>query len=408
MTKIRNKERRILSLLILVYLAAQGFFNPFGLVSIQLSKALFYGLSAIAVLLAYRHRVNLSFPKRPYQCLIFGIFVASIMATVYHDQSYKVSFVAVMPYLFGYLYLYVLEKYNPSEEFLEKTFQVLTLCSLVMYLVNLATFPNMVFGLTKDEYDMSRGFVRLGMPMIEIVVTYFFYSINQWLLARKRQSVFWIVLTAVMIFMSLTRQVIAVSALLGLLFVMQKASWFKKIVVIIVCVIMVYVVLPQIPMVKSMIALSEAQANSNEDDDDIRIKAWKFYTTEFQTNDITPVLGNGVPSFGNSRWGDYVEQTTTFKSLGGNACLTVDVGWAGFFWYFGGVATFGLLVLILKGIKSPKREDRQYLSYALVFIGLTAAASGPILYNSQVCSLCLILYMAYASKKNGSNHPQLQ
>lgn len=408
MTKIRNKERRILSLLILVYLAAHSFFNPFGLVSVQLSKALFYGLSAIAVLLAYRHRGNLSCPKWPYQCLIFGIFIASIMATAYHDQSYKVSFVAIMPYFLGYLYLYVLEKYKPSEEFVEKTFQVLTICSLVMYLVNLASFPNMVFGMTKDEYDMSRGFVRIGMPMIEIVVTYFFYSINQWLLARKRQSVFWIILTAVMIFMSLTRQTIAASAVLGLLFIMQKASWLKKIVVILVCVFMVYVVLPQIPMVKTMMELSEAQAKSNEDDDDIRIQAWRFYTTEFQTNDITPILGNGVPSFGNSRWGDFVDQTTTVKALGGNACFTVDVGWAGFFWYFGGVATLGLLVLILKGIKIPKRVERQYLTYALAFIGLTAAASGPILYYSQVCSLCLILYMAYASKKNSSNHPQLQ
>lgn len=407
MIKKRNNEIRILSLLTLVYLAAQSFFNPFDIVSAQLSKALFYGFSAIAVLLAFRQNVKLSCPNRPYQCIIFGIFAASIMATAYHDQSYNVSFVAVLPYLFGYLYLYVLEKFKPSENFIEKIFQVLTLCSLVIYLVNLVSFPNMMFGITKDEYDMSRGFVRIEIPMIEIVVTYFFYSINQWLLSRKRQSMFWIILTSVMIFMSLTRQVIAVSAVLGLLFILQKANWIKKIAVILVGVFIVYVILPKIPMVKTMMELSEAQAKSNKYDEDIRIKAWRFYTTEFQTNDITPILGNGVPSFGNSRWGDYVNQTTAPKVLGGNGCFPVDVGWAGFFWYFGGVATLGLLVLILKGIKTPKRVERQYLSYALAFIGLTAATSGPILFYSQVCSLCLILYMAYASKKNSSYHPQL-
>lgn len=405
MTQKNNKEIRILSLLLLVYLASQSFFNPFGIVSDQLSKALFYGLSAIALLLAYRRIGNLTCPRRPYQCLIFGILVSSIMATIFHDQSYIVSFVAVMPYLLGYLYLYVLEKYKPSEEFVEKTFQVLTLCSLFMYLVNLASFPNMVFGRTKDEYDMSRGFARIGIPMIEIVVTYFLYSINQWLLTRKLKSVFWIVVTAAMIFMSLTRQIIAVSVVLGLLFVMQKAGWLKKIVVLLACVFMIYVVFPQIPMVKTMAELSENQVINNSRDEDIRVTAWKFYTTEFQTNKITPLLGNGVPSFGKSRWGDYVERTTALTVEGGNACFTVDVGWAGFFWYFGGVATLGLLLLIIKGISIPKSKDRLYLSYSLAFIAMTAIASGPILFYSQICSLSLILYMAYASKEDRITHP---
>lgn len=404
----KNRKKIILLVLILIYLSAHGFFNPFGVVPDSLSKALFVCLSLLALIIALRkHKIRNNYPKLAYRLLVVGIFVSSIMASVFHDQSYSVSLVAVLPYLFGYLYFFVLDRFQVKSEVIERAFQILTVASLLMYILNFVSFPNMVFGETKDDYDMSRGFARIGVPMIEIVVTYFFYLINQWMISRKKKSVYWIILTAILIFMSLTRQVIVMAAVLGFLFIMQKASWFKKISVIAICIFVVYVVLPQIPMVKTMIELSEQQSLDNKSDEDIRVKAWRFYTTEFQTNAITPYLGNGVPSYGKSRWGNFVEQTTALYQDGGNACFTVDVGWAGFFWYFGGVATLGLLLMFWKGITRKKATDKQYISYALAFIAITAIASGPILFYSQICSLSLLFYLAYA-KENSSAHPQLQ
>lgn len=401
---MKNKK---LYLLVLVYLAAHGFFNPLGIVPDSLSKGIFVVLSLLALFMAFKKRsTKVTYPKMGYRFLMVGIFVSSIMATVFHSQSYSVSLVAVLPYLFGYLYFYVLEKFRIDIDLVEKALRVLTICSLGMYLVNLACFPNMVFGESQDEYDMSRGFVRIGVPMIEIVVACFFFSINQWMIFKKKKNVYWIILTAILIFMSLTRQVIALSAILGFLFVMQKASWFKKLIVIVCCIFVTYFVLPQIPMVKTMIELSEQQSLDNRSDEDIRITAWRFYTTEFQTNGITPYLGNGVPSYGNSKWGNFVEQTTALRNDGGNACFTVDVGWAGFFWYFGGVATFCLILMFWKGIIRKKEINKQYLSYSLAFVAISAVASGPILFYSQICSLSLLFYLAYA-KENSNPHPQL-
>lgn len=395
-------------LVVLIYLSAQGFFNPFGAISDSLLKALFVCLSLLAIILALgKHRVRNNCPKHAYRLLVVGIFVASIMASVFHDQTYSVSLVAVLPYLFGYLYFFVLDRFRVKSEMIERAFQILTVASLLMYIVNFISFPNMIFGESKDEYDMSRGLARIGVPMIEIVVTYFFYLINQWMISRKKKTVYWIIVTAILIFMSLTRQVIAIAAVFGFLFIMQKASWMKKIWVIGCCLLITYFVLPQIPMVKTMIELSEQQSLENKSDEDIRVKAWRFYTTEYQTNAITPYLGNGVPSYGKSRWGNIVEQTTALYQDGGNACFTVDVGWAGFFWYFGGVATLGLILMFWKGITRKKATDKQYISYSLASIAIMAIASGPILFYSQICSVSLLFYLAYA-KENSDPHPQLQ
>lgn len=401
-------KNKILFLLALVYLSAQSFFNPMGVIPASVSKGIFVSLSTLAILMAYRKKgMNILYPKVAYRFLIFGILIASIMASACHSQSYNVSLVAILPYLLGYLFFYVLGKYRVDTELIEKALRLLTICSLCMYLINLACFPNKIFGESQEEYDMSRGFARLGVPMIEIVVTYFFYSINQWMIYRKKKYVYWIILTAILIFMSLTRQVIALSAVLGFLFVMQKASWFKKLAVMACCLFVSYFVLPQIPMVKAMIELSEQQSLDNKEDEDIRITAWRFYTSEFQTNELTPFLGNGVPSYGKSKWGNFVEQTTALRTEGGNACFTVDVGWAGFYWYFGAFATFGLILMFWKGIIRKKNAGKQYLSYSLAFVAISAVASGPILFYSQICSVSLLFYLTYA-KENSNRHSQLQ
>lgn len=405
---LREKNKYIL--IVLIYLSAQNFFNPFGMVSPQVGKSLFYIFSLIGLCFAFKSKVKLNrikYPRKAYKLLIVSICISIAMGSLFHDQSFMVTMIATLPYLFAYLFFFILMKLQVDKVLIEKTLKILVVCSLVMYLANLAVFPNKMFGESQEEYDMSRGFARLGVPMIEIVVTYFFYLINKWMIFRKKKDVYWIILTAILIFMSLTRQVIALSAVLGFLFVMQKASWFKKLSVIACCLFVTYFVLPQIPMVKTMIELSEQQSLDNKNDEDIRVTAWRFYTSEFQTNEITPFLGNGVPSYGKSKWGNLVEQTTALRSEGGNACFTVDVGWAGFYWYFGGVATIGLILMFWKGIIRKKNTDKLYLSYSLAFVAISAVASGPILFYSQICSVSLLFYLAYA-KENSSAHPQLQ
>ena len=405
---LREKNKYII--IVLIYLSAQNFFNPFGMVSPQVGKSLFYIFSLIGLFFAFKSKVKLNrikYPRKAYKLLIFSISISVGMGSWFHEQSLMVSMIATLPYLFAYLFFFILMKLQIDKVLIEKTLKILVVCSLVMYLANLAAFPNKMFGESQEEYDMSRGFARLGVPMIEIVVTYFFYLINKWMIFRKKKDVYWIILTAILIFMSLTRQVIALSAVLGFLFVMQKASWFKKLSVIACCLFVTYFVLPQIPMVKTMIELSEQQSLDNKNDEDIRVTAWRFYTSEFQTNEITPFLGNGVPSYGKSKWGNLVEQTTALRSEGGNACFTVDVGWAGFYWYFGGVATIGLILMFWKGIIRKKNTDKLYLSYSLAFVAISAVASGPILFYSQICSVSLLFYLAYA-KENSDPHPQLQ
>lgn len=406
-----TSQKRNIRLYALIVLTSLSFYNPFGLVSAQAGKFLFYAVCLIALVMARRHGISLrrvKYPRTAYKMLMGGMAFSIVMVLLFQKQSLKTTVIATLPYLFAYSTFYVLLKLNIPKERIERIIWIFCYVSMGVYIVNALSFPNMIFGAEKEEFDMSRGIARLGVRSIELMVLFFLYAINQWILTRRRKYVWLILLTFTFIVLSLTRQIIGLSVVLGLLFIMQKVSWPKKIGVIVVCVLLYIFVIPQIPIFKAMAELSERQAEHNKyENEDIRITAWKFYTYGYQTNGLTAIFGNGIPSIGNSAWGNKFEKTI-YPQYGGNGCFSVDVGWAGFYWTFGAVATLGLLTLLIRCIRKKENKNRQYLTYWCVFLTLTAAASGPILFYSQIVSVMTVLYLVYGKEENSNNHSQLQ
>lgn len=392
-------------LYILIVLSSLTFYNPFGIIQPQYGKLLFYSICMISLIYAYKNGINIrkvKYPKVAYIILISGIIFSSFMALFFHEQSFMTSFIAIIPYLLGYLVFYILMKFNIPKEKIEKAIWIFCFISMGIYIINMISFPNIIFGAEKEEYDTSRGIVRIGIKSIELIVLFFLYSINQWLITKRKKYIWLILLTAIFIILSVTRQIILLSCVLGILFIFKKVSLFKKIITICTCIFIFLVILPQIPIYQTMMELSEEQAERNKTEkEDIRITSWKFYTNEYQTNELTRIFGNGLPSIGNSKWGNDFEKTVYYE-YGGNGCFFVDVGWAGFYWLFGALSTLSLIILLIKAILKNKQTNRQYLSYWLVFLLLTSIASAPILFYSQIISVVTILYLVYGKEQNES------
>ena len=216
-------------------------------------------------------------------------------------------------------------------------------------------------------------------------------------------------LTLIFIFLSVTRQVILFSILIGLFMFLKNASITKKIIIILLVAVVYEFILPKIPIYNEMIELSKNQIENNQEEkEDIRITAWKFYTHDYQTNAITAIFGNGIPSIGKSQWGDKFEKTVSLY-YGGNGCLYVDVGWAGFYWLFGLLSTLGLAQLLIKAILKKKKKNEQYLSCWCILIFLISFTSAPILFNNQIICITTILYLIYGKDKiNSNNNTKLQ
>lgn len=383
-----------LALILLVVLSSVGFFNYHAILSEQVQKLAFY----LSVLLCFAYSAfngislkGVKFPRGAYVVLLAGIGISIIMASAFHSQSLKVSVITTLPYLFAYSFFFALMKLDVPRQSIIKSYFVLAAISTVVYFCNVATLPNNIFGepiISLSSED--RGIIRIPVVFIEFLPMLAFYCVNRWLIDKKKKWFFIYAWIAVMIVLSVIRQVIALTLVLSLLFVMQKMSWKIKALTAAAVVAAVIWVLPLIPIYSAMIELSEKQSEENEDEENIRIQAWRYYTYENQTNALSPILGNGMPSFGNSRWGIQFD-SETYE----NKCFAADVGWAGFFWYFGAIATAALVYILMSAALKKKRQEDHYLTYWLIFVMITSFASGPPVYYWQIIDIVMCLYLVY-------------
>ena len=392
-------------LFIFALLATVGFFNPMGVLSDQVQKLLFYISVLFCFIVANNSNISLQrydYPRKSYTVLLLGIIISIFMASAFHMQSFKTSIVATLPFIFSFSFFYALMKLNIQSDKILKIYAIVCLLSSIVYFTNLITFPNPVFGGEIDE-DLSRGMQRIPVKFLEVFVLLLLYSINSWLIEKKKKWIYYIVILSVMIILSVTRQVILYAGVLSVIFIFKDISYFKKFLLCASIVIVVVYVLPMIPIYNEMVELSEMQAAENEDEDNIRIQAWRYYTDENQTNNVTRLFGNGVPSLGNSMWGQMFDSETE-----DNGCYYADVSWAGFYYLFGIFSTCALLILLIKAMMKKKKANKRYLTYWFAFMILYGIAAGPFVYFYQIFNLMIGLYLVYTPDEDSNSNIKLQ
>ncbi len=373
-----------------------GFFNPLSLLSESMQKLVFYIAFIIGMgygLFFGKNTSSTKYPRKAYIILLCGILFSCFMASGFHNQSLKTSFITTFSYLASYSCFFVFLKLNVPREKVMKTLIILSFISAFVYSVNLIGAPLFSFGRPVEDKDLSRGIVRIAIVYIELFPLLLFYSIQKWKETKKLKWALYGTFIMIMIFLSVTRQIIFLSALLGMLYILQNTSFIKKIVIITATVLVGLIVLPRIPAYRTMLELSKEQKEENDDKDNIRITAWEYYTYENQTNAITPIFGNGVPAFDKSPWGIAFNAETD-----SNLCFAADVGWAGFFYYFGAISTIVLLIIFIRSTIVSKSKGLYYTTYWTILVVITSVASGIILYYYQVVAVSLVLYLIFSEE----------
>lgn len=382
-------------------LSAVAFFNPLHFLDDTNAKLVFYVFSLLSFVYGVGFTPRQRIGIKSYSFLLLSIVISMLMASAFHNQSMAISIKATIPFLFGYLFLYTLIRFQLDEDYIEKVIMVLCITSMIIYCVDFITFPNSVFG-NVVKGDNSRGMTRIIPPMIELLVFLVFYSIYKYRCFFQKKWIVIGIVALVFVVLSLTRQYIILTVGLGLLYLLKNVSLMKKLFITVSFCTIVWGAFEYIPIFQAMRSFTQKQIHTSKTkDEDIRIKAVRFYTYEYQTNSLSPILGNGIPSF-TSPWGREVKRKTFH-----NHCFAHDVGWAGMFWYFGLLGTLSLL-LFLKKMMVYSYRIKPYICYWFMFILLASLASGPILYHNEIISISIISYLAIAyGKENRSNNIEL-
>ena len=389
-------------LVILTILTSVGFYNFHDRVPLPMQRAMFMFmvLVCLGVALAGK-RVKFSesrFPRLPWFIFTCMLFISVFMADFYHQQPLVASFIAQSTAIFAYLYFFVLILLNPDPDRLIKYLFYLSAMSLVIYFINLATYPHNIFG-SPILTDTSRGMPRVPIPTFNVIMLLTFYSINQWTMTHNKKWWWLIGVGFVMVLFSLTRQVMAIMGLLCFFQLLQRMSLLKKLVYGCVIISVGYVVVINLPIYKSLKAISEAQIDESADKEDIRVRAWRYYAYENNDDIETFLFGNGTPSLGKTVWGKrfeaYTEETGMFIS---------DVSWAACVFQYGIIGALALLSIVLCAIFKRKPPGEQYLTYFMVCAMLEGIASGVWFYPQEICVIMTALYLIYR-KSDNKNEP---
>lgn len=361
-------------------------------------KAIYYISVPLFLLFFTDNTINYYKWENSYQNLFIWLGISFLLSVVssflFRNQSMSVGMMTTLPY-FTYMIYFVLGYKRISMETIYRLLVIMGVVSIVIFILDAITFPNVYFGTA--EMDIFRGGLRVRVPGIDWIILLFYYSLYMVLERKKKWWLIFVIVSFVAIMSSLTRQIIMVTSLSGIVYYIYKSRTFLKLLLAGIVIIVSLKVLSVLPAVQSLMEMTEEQIYNNKyKTDDVRVNAWNFFTKKAQKNKITPVIGNGMYSEGNSEYGNKMAliQSQTY-------CYLTDVGWASFFFLFGYIGLIPLCLLFLQSFVKffQYKEFEPFILY-LLFAASTSFTSGVILYQYQILVISLCFYVTSLKPNN--------
>lgn len=394
------KKQNYYNILFIIILASLGCYAPtFINIPDQVYKFITYSTLAIFIILTLQIK-NLHKEFIYYSILILSIcqLLSAYNAYIFKGQSLSVSLLATMQ-SFAYILYIPLCKSQLNIRKLEKIIQIFAvgylLCSLFNHLSPIPLFGSADLG---DD----RGGTRFRLVGIYWVIFFLFLKINKYAINGKNKDLWWIILSACGILLSLTRQDILVSALLGYFLFLFKTKPAKKIIFLIISATFAIFILPQIKIVDALIQKSIQDKDAQEEYDNIRIVAASYFLFGYPRNTQQILFGVGIPAFGKSQYG--IEYEYEQESL---RVFREDVGYCGFYYNHGLIATVLLIAVFIRVLYLKVPDEYIYLKFFSGAFLLLNIASAPSQVNLSIIPFIIMLYMSITVHNNNKNqNPQ--
>ena len=358
-----------------------------------ITKALYYisGISSLIYFICQKSNKRMPYHNpinKNMAFLIFIMFISIFSSNIFENQDLSIGLMTTFPYIFTLSFFYILQKGRVSSIVIERLIKMFGTIFIIVFLLD-KILPVTFFGTMEFDYD--RGELRIRVPGIQWLLLLFLYCIQQYKNTYKKKFVLVILLCFAIIILSLTRQLILISAAMGLWLYFRDSKLKNKIIIGSLIIIASSIVFPKIPALNNMVDLTKSQIEKNKYEDEyIRFQAWDFYTNGYDRDLIQNFIGCGVPSVGNSTYGNKIDRLSR-----NNNYYVHDVGWAGFYFFFGLLGTISLIYIMIKSIKIKCPNQNVFMKFYIMAVALLGFASGSILYYNEL--LCLTLAVYYLS-----------
>lgn len=319
----------------------------------------------------------------PIVLVLISVVFSMIGAYMFQEQSFSSTLIA-QRVLYYYLVYFLLHYLKVPLEYIIKTIVVLAIVYMVIYVAQYLVYPT---ALIKSKMFMDRGTLRIFMPGAGFLVIAYFIWLYSFFNTYKFKYIL-LLLAAWIVFVLLgTRQVIGAVLLLSIIFMVQSKvvkSRFLFFALIALGLIPVYLIFQDI--INAMFDLTVSQSNSAESG--IRVRAARFFLTDFYKNDLAYFIGNGAP--GSSGYG--LRMVSISERYG---YYRADIGLLGEYTKYGLLFVVGVFIILKRALTARLPENLMFIKYNFLGILLTLVTGGGAFGSNSINILinCMMFYM---------------
>jgi hypothetical protein len=321
----------------------------------------------------------------PLYLLFISFLISMVPAYLYHDQS---IFSSIRSSLFFYVFLlyFVLFKLDFTYSDILRLSLFLFFTTLVIYAINLYTFPNSLF--INDFIFSRRGglTVRFSGQGFTFLGTFYFLS----KFCRSGKFYYFVIYAVGFIFLTFLSEsrIQLVTCLFNTLFVLYfyrkeiSRSFLTVIPLFIIAVAVgIYYLQSYITNLYFLLHQEASTFSSN-----IRYEAFKYFIGDFQPNALTRILGNSYPFYPGS-YSAFFEKAHLYRYW------TEDLGLIGFWVYFGILGVAAWLIIFKKAFFWKTNDNNIYLKTYFIYLFSTITLGWAIFSPGYMITTAFCLFL---------------
>jgi hypothetical protein len=359
----------------IILLIIIGYFQLFRLAALpssinKLSSVIAVLMIITFLILKYIYKRESELPKNfglPITLILISALLSPIMALSYNSQPYFLSI--WMSYsLFFYLFYFFLHQVKIEKKALEKIIINIGLIAIILFYIQYFLFPVRIFDETVSM-NIDRGTLRLWVPAMSFAIFSYFYFLDKFFRKNSFGFIVMALLAFSIVVLNATRQLIASIALLTIIFLFRSKEVKSRLLIFVLVVVGLFAMFFSFyDIFMEMYLVSQDQASTAEDN--VRIRAARYFLTEFMPNDLAYILGN-ADGHENSPYGI---KLLRLKII--NGFYLSDIGLIGDYVRYGAIFLLGAIIMLIKLIVIKVDPEYEYMRYYIFLVLFTLITGG--------------------------------
>lgn len=341
----------------------------------------------MVILLIYDHADSI--PKNfilPIIMIFIAMAVSMFAAYAYQDQAISVTLWSQRA-IYYYLFYFLLSRFRLHPEFIMKLITYFGAIYMAIYIVQNIVYP---YELISYRLFSDRSTLRIFMPGAGYYQLGYYLCLYLFFKNHRISNLLYILCALVVTVLLGSRQLIASLVLITIIFLIFNRVVKAKAVLIpmmVVSLIPLYFLFQEV--FNAMLELTGDQATNLNDN--IRVRATKFFLTDFLQTPFSYVTGNGAE--GNSLYGLRIQKYSLQYGF-----YQSDVGLIGDYTKYGILFIIGVFISLIKVFRAKLTGKNVFVKYFMLGVTLMLFTGSSAYANTaNVVVLCLIFYFIDAS-----------